>query len=204
LGNEPCPNLNNDHTKYLNLLEKASKIPKVKKIFIATGIRYDLFPENKAFKILSKICKNHISGQIKVAPEHVSPEVLQLMHKPAKEKYLKFLDLFKQVNSKLKLKQFAIPYFISAHPGCTEKHMLELALFLKKQSFIPDQIQDFLPTPMTASTCMYYTGINPDSGETIYVARSDKEKQTQRKILHFHKPQNKALFRKLMDKYGMR
>ncbi|MCD6459693.1 YgiQ family radical SAM protein [bacterium] len=204
LGTEPCPNLNNDHTKYLTVLKKASQIPKVKKIFISTGIRYDLFPDNKAFDILSKICENHISGQMKIAPEHIVAEVLRLMKKPSKEKYLNFLNLFKRVTYKLKLKQFVIPYFISAHPGCTEKHMLELALFLRKQNFIPDQIQDFLPTPMTASTCMYYTGINPDSGEKIYVARSDKEKQTQRKILHFHKPQNRALFKKLLDKYGMK
>ena len=204
LGDKMCTNLNNDHTKYLNLLEKASKIPKVKKIFVSTGIRYDLFPENKAFRILSKICKKHVSGQIKVAPEHVSPKILKLMNKPQKEKYLKFSDLFKQVTSRLKLKQFVIPYFISAHPGCTEKHMLELALFLQKQNFVPEQIQDFLPTPMTASTCMYYTGLNPDTNEKIYVARSDKDKQTQRKILHFHKPRNRALFRKLLNKHNMK
>ncbi len=187
LGKEPCPALNRDHAKYLGLLKEASKVPGIKKIFISTGIRYDLFPETEAEKILREICKNHLSGQMKVAPEHISDNVLKYMKKPSKEKYLWFLNLFDKVNKQLGLKQFVIPYFITAHPGCTDEDMQELASFLRKLRFIPDQIQDFLPTPMTTSTCMYYTGLDPRTEDRIYVAREYKDKMRQREILHGHR-----------------
>lgn len=187
LGAQPCPALNRDHAKYLDILHSASKVPGVKKIFISTGIRYDLFPDNEAEKILRTICKNHLSGQMKVAPEHISANVLKYMKKPSKEKYLWFLNLFEKTNKQLGLKQFAVPYFITAHPGCTDSDMKELADFLRKLRFVPDQIQDFLPTPMTTSTCMYYTGIDPSTGQQVYCARSYKDKLRQREIIHGHR-----------------
>ena len=200
-SNRPCPNLKLDHGMYLSMLKEAAKVSRIKKIFISSGIRFDLFPDNQEQSLLQTICNHHISGQMKVAPEHVSEQVLRYINKPPVERYTSFLEHFKQANKRLGKKQFVIPYFITSHPGCTEKDMLELALFLQKQGFIPDQIQDFLPTPMTTSTCMYYTEHDPRTGEKIYVAKSEKERSIQRRILHFHKKENRQLFNKLLAKY---
>lgn len=201
LGQSPCPNLNRSHTEYLNVLEQARRIPGVKKIFISSGIRYDLFPPEDEHTIITQFCAHHISGQMKIAPEHVSEQVLSLMKKPDKEKYIHFMKIFESINRHLRKKQYLIPYFVTAHPGCTNEHMKELALFLKKMGFIPDQIQDFLPTPMTSSSCMFYTGIDPETETTIFVPRSDQERFIQRKILHEIKQKNTGADSERKKKY---
>lgn len=200
-GSKPCPNLKLDHSVYLDILNEARQVSGIKKVFVATGIRYDILPEKGADSIMTRICKHHISGQMKVAPEHISSAVLNYMNKPPKERYSSFLAMFNRITKRLATKLYVIPYFIASHPGCTEKDMVELALFLQKQGFIPDQIQDFLPTPMTTSTCMYYTGLDPRTGEKLYVAKSEAERSLQRRLLHFHKKGNTAIFKRLADKY---
>lgn len=193
-----CSQMKVDHTEYLDILRTLRNMDMVKKVFIRSGIRYDyvLADENEEF--LYELCKYHISGTLKIAPEHISSNVLQLMKKPGKEVFIEFTKKYKAINEKLGLKQYLIPYLISSHPGSTLKDAIELALFLKKNGFVPDQVQDFYPTPGTLSTCMYYTEMDPFTEKSIYVAKTLEEKKLQRALLHFNKPENKELVLKAL------
>ncbi len=204
----PCPSLEPDHRDYVTLLRKLRKLDRVKKVFIRSGIRYDyLLKDPDVIKgrkgnFLEELCAHHVSGQLKIAPEHVSAKVLKVMGKPGKEIYLDFKKKFELINRKIGKKQFIIPYFISSHPGSGLKEAIELALFLKKEGFIPDQVQDFYPTPGTLSTCIYYTGFDPLTGEEIYVPKTIEEKREQKALIHFHKPENHQLVKKALIKAG--
>ncbi len=191
LSPAPCPSLQTDHERFLSVLRKLRKTPGIKHVFIRSGIRYDyLLADPKAAQIMEELCCYHVSGQLKVAPEHSERSVLEAMNKPDIQSYIDFKDLFFKINRRLEKKQYLIPYLISGHPGSTLKDAVNLALFLKREGFIPDQVQDFYPTPGTISTCMYATGIDPESGKKLYVPRSEKEKRMQRALLHFHKKEN--------------
>jgi uncharacterized radical SAM protein YgiQ len=193
-----CKNMIVDHSEYLDILRTLRKLDGVKKVFIRSGIRYDYLMADANEDFFNELCEYHISGTLKVAPEHVSRNVLRLMRKPSKDVFLKFNKKYKEINEKLGLKQYLIPYLISSHPGSTLNDAIELALFLKKGGFIPDQVQDFYPTPGTLSTCMYYSKMDPFTEEKIYVAKTMEEKKLQRALLHYNKPENKDLVLKAL------
>ncbi|WP_051280232.1 YgiQ family radical SAM protein [Anaerovorax odorimutans] len=197
---QPCSQLIVDHKEYLDILRSVRKLDKVKKVFIRSGIRYDYLIADKDTTFFNELCKYHISGTLKVAPEHISKNVLSKMRKPSSDVFVKFSKKYKEINEKLGMKQYLIPYLISSHPGSTLNDAVELAVFLKKTGFIPDQVQDFYPTPGTLSTCMYYTGIDPISGESVYVPTNMEEKKMQRALMHFNKPENRSLVRKALVK----
>lgn len=198
-----CPAAKVDHSDYFALLKKVRSLKGVKKVFIRSGIRYDyLLADPSCNKYIDELCKYHVSGTLKVAPEHISEAVLSHMHKPGKECFVKFTKKYKEANKRLGLKQYLIPYLISSHPGSTLEDGLELALFLKEYGFIPDQVQDFYPTPGTLATCMYYTELDPLIMKPIYVAKTLEEKKMQRALIHFHKPENAKLVEKALLKLG--
>lgn len=198
-----CPSIKPDHSEYFQILRSIRQLPGIKKVFIRSGIRYDyLLADPKCDKYIEEICKYHVSGTLKVAPEHVSDRVLSYMHKPPKEDFIKFTRKYKKANEKLGLKQYLIPYLISSHPGSSLEDGVELALFLKEYGFVPDQVQDFYPTPGTLATCMYYTGLNPLTMEEVYVAKSMEEKKMQRALIHFHKKENRGLVEKALARIG--
>ncbi len=199
---EPCKNLQADHGEYLDILRAAQNVPGVKKVFIRSGIRFDYLLQDTKSPFFSELCKNHISGQMKVAPEHVSPQVLRLMRKSGPEVYEKFRLKYEAFNQENNLKQYLVPYFISGHPGSTLQDAVKLAIYMKKTGFVPDQVQQFYPTPGTMSTCMYYTGIHPETGEEIHVPKSKKEMAMQRALLQFYKPQNHALVKEALRLTG--
>ena len=196
----PCKNLKISHTKYAELLRKLRKIPGVKKVFIRSGIRYDYLINDKNDEFFYDLCKHHISGQLKVAPEHISDNVLKKMGKPSKAVYDRFCQKFYAINQKLGKKQFLVPYLMSSHPGSTINDAIELALYLKKNHMHPEQVQDFFPTPFTLSTCMFYTGLDPLTMKEVYVPRDADEKQMQRALLQFDVPENKKLVIKALEK----
>jgi len=193
-----CSQMVVDHSEYLEILRTLRNLDGIKKVFIRSGIRYDYLMADKNDDFFQELCKYHISGTLKVAPEHVSKNVLRLMRKPGKEVFLKFSKKYREINEKLGLKQYLIPYLISSHPGSTLNDAIELALFLKKNGFIPDQVQDFYPTPGTLSTCMYYSEMDPFTEEQIYVAKKMEDKKLQRALLHFNKSENKDLVLKAL------
>ena len=195
---KPCPNLEVSHSDYLALLRKLRAIPGVKKVFIKSGIRFDYLVADPDPTVFQELCQHHISGQLKIAPEHICARVLDMMGKPRPEVYKKFEAMFKAENQRIGKKQYLIPYLISSHPGSDLKAAIELAEFLHQEGFIPDQVQDFYPTPGTVSTCMYYTGYNPLTMEKVYVPKSEEEKGLQRALLHFHKPENREKVRKAL------
>ena len=198
----PCPNLKADHAPYLRMLAMLRKADaKIKKLFIRSGIRFDFIRMDSEYggEFLETLCRHHVSGQLKVAPEHISDEVLAAMGKSGG--YEQFRDEFFKTNKRLNLKQYLIPYFISGHPGCTLAHAIELALYLKKSGFIPDQVQDFYPTPGTLSTVMYRSKLDPRSGKSIYVC-GEREKRLQRALLQFNRAENAALVREALKKAG--
>lgn len=197
---KPCSQMEIDHSEYLDLLRTVRNLNKVKKVFIRSGIRYDYLLADQNDQFMEELCKYHVSGTLKVAPEHVSNRVLAKMRKPSKEVFLAFSKKYKEINDRLGLKQFLIPYFISSHPGSTLEDAIELALFLKRNGFVPDQVQDFYPTPGTLSTCMYYTERDPFTGESVYVPKDMEEKKMQRALMHFNKPENKEIVRKGLQK----
>lgn len=199
---KPCPNLEVSHADYLELLRKLRAIPGIKKVFIKSGIRFDYLVADPDQTFFHELCMHHISGQLKIAPEHISASVLDLMGKPRPEVYKKFEAMFKKENQRIGKKQYLIPYLISSHPGSDLKAAIELAEYLHQEGFIPDQVQDFYPTPGTVSTCMYYTGYNPLTMEKVYVPKSEEEKSMQRALLHFHKPENREKVRKALIKAG--
>ncbi len=198
----PCPRLKVSHTKYINILKKVRQIPKVKKVFVRSGIRYDYLMLDKDQSFLRELCENHISGLLKVAPEHLCDHVLYLMGKPSIEVFDRFVAAFKNENARLGKKQYLIPYLISSHPGSRLEDALDMAIYLKKSGFVPDQVQDFYPTPSTLSTCMYYTEMNPLTGEDVYVAKDLEEKKLQRALLHFNKTENKQAVMKALEILG--
>ena len=189
----PCPNLEADHEDYLQLLEKLRQIPGVKKVFIRSGIRFDYVMEDKNRKFLKALVERHISGQLRVAPEHVSDSVLYYMGKPRHQVYQKFIKAYENENRKTGKKQYALPYFMSSHPGSTVRDAVILAEYIRDMGFTPEQAQDFYPTPSTLSTCMYYTGLDPRTMESVYVPRSPKEKAIQRAFIQYRKPENRKL-----------
>ena len=162
---KPCPNLDTDHSDYIALLQKVRALSGIKKVFVRSGIRYDYLLADKNDRFLDELCRYHVSGQLKVAPEHVAEHALANMGKPGKSVYLKFMRAFNKKNQEIGLKQFLVPYFISSHPGCTLRDAVELSEFLRDIGHQPEQVQDFIPTPGSASTAMYYSGINPETGK---------------------------------------
>ncbi len=194
-----CPAIKADHSEYLDILKSVRELDKVKKVFIRSGIRYDyLLADPKHNKFIEELCKHYVSGTLKVAPEHISPNVLKYMHKSSKDVFLDFSKKYKRVNEKIGKKQYLIPYLISSHPGSTMEDAVELALFLKDYGFVPDQVQDFYPTPGTLATCMYYTEIDPLTMQPVYVAKTMEEKKMQRALIHFNKPENRKLAEKAL------
>lgn len=198
----PCPQMEIDHSEYMELLRQIRGLPGIKKVFIRSGIRYDYLLADKDDAFLWELCRHHVSGTLKVAPEHVSDHVLGYMRKPEKEVFEEFSRRYKKVNEKLGKKQYLIPYLISSHPGSRLEDAIELALFLKENHFIPDQVQDFYPTPGTLSTCMYYTEEDPFTCKAVYVAKDMEAKRMQRALIHFHKPENKKLVQTALEKAG--
>ena len=182
---QPCPKLRADHSQYMDVLKALREIKKIKKVFIRSGIRFDFIQHDKKYgKIfLETLCRHHISGQLKVAPEHVSAKVLEAMGKCPHACYEQFRKDYSELNKKLGLKQYLLPYVISAHPGAGMKEAEELAAYLKKTGFVPEQTQDFYPTPGTMSTVMYYTGLDPRTMKPIYSAKGEKERRMQRELL---------------------
>ena len=187
---KPCPNLKVDHTHYVEMLDAIRELPKVKKVFIRSGIRYDYLMYDKDETFFDRLIQYHISGQLKVAPEHVSAAVLDKMGKPRKELYLKFVDKYYEKNKQWGMKQYLVPYLMSSHPGCELKDAIELACYLKKIHHIPKQVQDFYPTPGTLATCMYYTGLDPRNMKPVYVAKTFEEKLEQRALMQYSYPKN--------------
>ncbi|MBK5253993.1 MAG: YgiQ family radical SAM protein [Peptostreptococcaceae bacterium] len=200
---KPCGNLNIDHKEYLDILKAVRNIEGIKKVFIRSGIRYDYLMADKNHKeFMNELCEYHVSGTLKVAPEHISDNVLKYMRKPSKDVFIKFVREYVKTNEKLGKEQYLIPYLISSHPGSTIDDAIELAIFLKEWGFIPDQVQDFYPTPGTYATCMYYTGMDPFTMEEVYVAKTLDDKKKQRALLHFNKPYNKELVIQTLQKNG--
>ncbi len=198
-----CPAAKADHSRYFEILRSVRQLDGIKKVFIRSGIRYDfLLADPECDRYIKELCENHVSGTLKVAPEHISPSVLRCMRKPDKDVFLRFSEKYKKTNEKIGKKQYLIPYLISSHPGSSLKEAVELTLFLKDYGFVPDQVQDFYPTPGTLSTCMYYTGLDPLTMETVYVARDMEEKKMQRALIHFHKPENRKLAEKALRMAG--
>ena len=198
-----CKAMKVDHEDYLKVLRAVRGLPGVKKVFIRSGIRYDyLMADPKADKFIEELVKHHVSGTLKVAPEHISDRVLYYMRKPGKDVFLKFVDRYKAANDRLGLRQYLIPYLISSHPGSTLEDAIELALFLKDYGFVPDQVQDFYPTPGTMATAMYYTGIDPMTMKPVYVARDMEDKKMQRALMHYNKPENRGTVIRALKKAG--
>ena len=187
---KPCEHLNSDHSDYIQLLRKLRAIPKVKKVFIRSGIRFDYLLQDKKADFLKELCEFHVSGQLKVAPEHISDQVLDKMGKPSFNVYKQFCSAYEKMNRKLKKDQYMVPYLMSSHPGSTLKDAIMLAEYLRDEKLNPQQVQDFYPTPSTISTCMYYTGIDPRTGISVYVATNPHEKAMQRALVQYRNPAN--------------
>lgn len=187
---EPCKHLEVDHTDYSELLEKVRAVKGVKKVFIRSGIRYDYLMHDKDDHFFKTLCAHHVSGQLKVAPEHIDPVVLDYMGKPSGKLYDRFVEKFNTINKDLDKEQYIIPYLMSSHPGSTLKSAIKLAEYLRDINYTPEQVQDFYPTPGTLSTCMYYTGLDPRTMKTVYVPKTKTEKAMQRALLQFKNPSN--------------
>ena len=199
---KPCKNLEVDHSEYLELLRKVRKLPKIKKVFVRSGIRYDYVMADKDNKFMKELIEHHVSGQLKVAPEHISEEVLQHMQKPAGDTYDRFRQKFFDINKKLGKKQYIIPYLMSSHPGSTLNSAIELAEYLRDTNYQPEQVQDFYPTPGTLSTTMFYTGLDPLTMKPMYIPKSKTEKAMQRALLQYKAPRNYDLVYKALVEAG--
>ena len=196
---EPCKNLHVDHQDYLELLRKLRALPGVKKVFIRSGIRFDYVNADPDPTFLRELCEYHVSGQLKVAPEHVADPVLKRMGKPGNRVYRKFVQDYKTMNEKLGKKQYLVPYLMSSHPGSTMKEAIALAEYLRDLGYMPEQVQDFYPTPATLSTCMYYTGLDPRTMEPVYVPKNPHEKAMQRALIQYRNPKNYDLVREALE-----
>ena len=198
----PCKNLIADHTDYLSLLRKLRKLPGVKKVFIRSGIRFDYLLADPSDTFFKELVRYHISGQLKVAPEHVSDQVLRVMGKPPHAVYQQFVEKYKKINEQEGMKQYVVPYLMSSHPGCTMQEAVKLAEYLRDTNHEPEQVQDFYPTPSTLSTVMYYTGLDPRTMEPVYVPKNPHEKAMQRALMQYRRPQNYFLVREALQKAG--
>ena len=198
----PCPNLIADHSEYIELLKQVESLPKVKKVFIRSGIRFDYMLADKSDAFFRKLVRDHVSGQLKVAPEHCSSGVLRYMGKPDVRVYDKFREKYFALTKQYGLEQYIVPYLMSSHPGSTLNDAIELSLYLKEQGCNPEQVQDFYPTPGTASTVMYYTGINPLDMKRVYAPDDYREKLMQRALLQYKRPENRNLVREALVKAG--
>lgn len=198
----PCRNLKHDHTDYLDVLRAIRTLPGVKKVFVRSGLRYDYLMAGDYKEFLTELCEHHISGQLKVAPEHVSKKITNLMGKADRTVYERFMRAYRQINKQLGKEQYLVPYFMSSHPGCGLQEAVELAEFIRDMGYNPEQVQDFIPTPGSLSTCMYYTGLNPLNGEKVYIPRSLKEKTLQRALLQYRNPKNYHLVYEALQKAG--
>ncbi len=199
---QPCPNLEVDHSDYLALLRKLRALPGVKKVFIRSGIRFDYLMADPDDSFFRELVEHHVSGQLKVAPEHIDDQVLKYLGKPKKEVYEKFVKKYTKLNEQLGKKQFLVPYLMSSHPGSTLKEAIALAEYLRDLGYMPEQVQDFYPTPSTVSTVMYYTGIDPRDGKQVYVCRNPHEKAMQRALIQYRNPNNYELVREALVKGG--
>ena len=188
-----CPKLKVSHQDYLDILRELRSLDGVKKVFIRSGIRYDYLLLDKDETFFNELVQHHISGQLKIAPEHISDNVLSLMNKTSKSTFINFMNKYKELNIKYKKNQYIVPYLMSSHPGSTLNDAIELAEFIHQNNLYVEQVQDFYPTPMTLATCMYYTGINPLTNEPVYVATNPHEKALQRALIHYKNPKNKKL-----------
>ncbi len=204
LAPTPCPNLQVDHQEYLQLLRKLRAVKGVKKVFIRSGIRYDYLMEDTNEEFITELIKHHVSGQLKVAPEHCSAAVLDKMGKPHIEAYKRFQKKFYEITGKIGKEQYLVPYLMSSHPGSTLNEAVELAVFLKENSIHPEQVQDFYPTPGTISTCMFYTGLDPYTLQPVYVAKTPEEKAMQRALLQYFMPKNQRRVIEALEKAGRR
>ena len=198
----PCKNLNADHNDYVELLRKLRKVPKVKKVFIRSGIRFDYLLADPKDTFLRELCEYHVSGQLKVAPEHVADPVLEMMGKPSNAVYEKFTEKFNAMNQRLKKDQYLVPYLMSSHPGSTLKEAVQLAEYCRDLGYMPEQVQDFYPTPSTISTCMYYTGVDPHTMKPVYVPKNPHEKALQRALIQYRNPDNYDLVLEALKKAG--
>ena len=198
----PCKNLNADHSDYVRLLKELRAIPKVKKVFIRSGIRFDYLLKEEDRTFLRELCKYHVSGQLKVAPEHVAAPVLSLMGKPEHKVYEQFTEEFYKMNKKIGKEQYLVPYLMSSHPGSTLKEAVELAEYCRDLGYMPEQVQDFYPTPSTLSTCMYYTGVDPRTMKPGYVPKSPHEKAMQRALIQYRNPELYDLVSEALHKAG--
>ncbi|WP_294666651.1 YgiQ family radical SAM protein [Ruminococcus intestinalis] len=202
LAPTPCPNMQVSHTEYLDILRELRRIDGIKKVFIRSGIRFDYLMEDQSDEFFEELVKYHISGQLRVAPEHCSAAVLDRMGKPHIETYKKFCDKFYKLTGRMSKDQYIVPYLMSSHPGSTLKDAVELALFCKRENIHPKQVQDFYPTPGTISTCMFYTGIDPYTMKEVYVPKTEEEKSMQRALLQYFIPENKQKVIKALIKAG--
>lgn len=202
LAPEMCKAVKVDHSDYLALLKKIRALPKIKKVFIRSGIRFDYLVADEDETFFKELILNHVSGQLKVAPEHCSNNVLKRMGKPNIEVYNRFKKRFYELTRSVNIKQFLVPYLMSSHPGSTIDDAIELAQFLKREGLHPEQVQDFCPTPGTVSTCMFYTGLDPMTMEAVYVPRTPEQKAEQRALLQYFKPENREIVRKALKKAG--
>lgn len=199
---EPCKNLKADHGDYISLLRKLRSLPKVKKVFIRSGIRFDYVLADQGRKFLKELCEFHVSGQLKVAPEHVADRVLQMMGKPKNQVYRQFVKEYKEMNGRLKKEQYLVPYLMSSHPGSSMKEAVELAEYLRDLGYMPEQVQDFYPTPSTISTCMYYTGYDCRTMKRVYVPVDPHEKAMQRALIQYRNPRNYGLVQEALKLAG--
>ncbi len=199
---KPCKNLRADHSDYVELLRKLRKIDGVKKVFIRSGIRFDYVLADKNDTFLDELCRYHISGQLRVAPEHVADPVLKMMGKPENTVYKQFVDKFYQVNKRIGKEQYLVPYLMSSHPGSGLKEAVMLAEHIRDLGYMPEQVQDFYPTPSTISTCMYYTGVDPRTMEPVYVPKNPHEKAMQRALIQYRLPENYDLVKEALLKAG--
>ncbi|WP_461204620.1 YgiQ family radical SAM protein [Clostridium sp. DL1XJH146] len=197
---KPCKNLKVDHTEYLNILRKVRVLPNIKKVFVRSGVRFDYLMYDKDDSFFKELCEHHISGQLKVAPEHINNKVLTLMGKPNHSVYENFKQKYEVINKNKGLKQYLVPYLISSHPGSDLNIAIELALYIKKMNYTPEQVSDFYPTPGSLSTTMFYTGINPLTGEKVYIPDTEEEKKMQRALLQFDLPENHKIVKKALIK----
>lgn len=199
---KPCKNLRADHKDYVRLLRELRALPKVKKVFIRSGIRFDYVMADKDDTFLRELCKYHVSGQLKVAPEHVSDAVLKKMGKPENSVYQSFVKKYKKINQEISKDQYLVPYLMSSHPGSTMKDAIKLAEYLRDLGYMPEQVQDFYPTPSTISTCMYYTGVDPRDMSPVYVPKNPHEKAMQRALIQYRDPKNYDLVMEALRKEG--
>lgn len=197
-----CPNLNADHSDYVSLLRKLRKLPKVKKVFVRSGIRFDYVLADKNDIFIKELCEHHISGQLRVAPEHISDNVLRLMGKPSNDVYETFVKKCAVINKALGREQYLVPYLMSSHPGSTLEDAVALAEYIRDIGYMPEQVQDFYPTPSTISTCMYYTGVDPRNMKPVYVPRNPHEKAMQRALIQYRRPENYELVKEALLKAG--